>query len=264
MRWWGKATGGAAGLAFLGPIGAVIGTILGHQFDRGLSEELDEPRPRRSAYPFRETLLEATFTIMGHIATLDGKVSAREKRAAGAIVAELELDTVRSREAWRAFANGAQADFSPDSQLRRLVEVTRGRRQLLNAFLDMQLRIALADGGMSGNTRVALRRICKTLGFSTVELAQAETLARLRSGAQRAAAALREPDDPVVAACRTLGVDDDADAATVKRAYRRLMNQHHPDKLVAQNLDEQAMTRARERTHEIRVAYETVMAARRS
>lgn len=264
MRWWGKAAGGAAGLAFLGPVGALIGTLLGHQFDRGLSEELDEPRPRRLAYPFRETLLEATFSMMGYFAALDGKVSTAEKRVARAILVELDLGNVREREAWRAFDRGAAADFAPERQLRRLVEVTRGRRQLLNAFLDMQLRVALADGGISGNTRVALRRICKTLGFSAVELAQAEAMARLRSGARRAAAAMREPEDPVLAACRVLGVDDDADAATVKRAYRRLMNQHHPDKLVAQNLDEQAMTRARERTHEIRVAYEKVMTARRT
>lgn len=263
MRWWGKATGGVAGFAFLGPVGALIGTVLGHGFDRGLSEELDQPRPRRLAYPFRETLLEATFSVMGYLAALGGAVSTAEKRVRDLIIDELELDSARAREARRAFDSGSRSGFNPDRQLRRLAEVTRGRRELRNAFLDMQLRVALANGGISGNTRVALKRLCKTLGFSAVELAQAETLARLRASTARAVDALREHDDPVRAACQVLGVATDADAGTVKKAYRRLMNRNHPDKLVGQDLDQDALDRARERTHEIRMAYETVMTARR-
>lgn len=261
MRWWGKAAGGTVGLAFLGPLGGLIGTVLGHQFDRGLAEELDRPRARTSAYPFRETLLESTFSIMGYIAALDGNVSAAEKKTVTRIVSALQLDKVRARSAWRAFELGTAANFHPERQLKRLAEVSRGRRDLLNAFVDMQLRVALADGGLSGNTRVELKRICRGLGIGAVELAQAEALARVRSGAAQAAAAL-ERDDPVARARDVLGVAHDADEATIKRAYRRLMNRHHPDKLVGQNLDESALLLARERTHQVRVAYETVMAAR--
>ena len=59
-------------------------------------------------------------------------------------------------------------------------------------------------------------------------------------------------------AYKTLGLTPDATKAEVKKAYRRLMNQHHPDKLVAKGLSEAAMNRAKEKTQQISKAYETI------
>jgi DnaJ like chaperone protein len=44
----------------------------------------------------------------------------------------------------------------------------------------------------------------------------------------------------------------------IKRGYRRLMNQHHPDKLVARGMPEEMMKLAAEKTHEIKSAYEQI------
>ena len=54
-----------------------------------------------------------------------------------------------------------------------------------------------------------------------------------------------------------------ASDAEVKRAYRRLMSQHHPDKLVSKGLPEEMMKLATQKTHEIRQAYEMISAARK-
>jgi DnaJ like chaperone protein len=59
-----------------------------------------------------------------------------------------------------------------------------------------------------------------------------------------------------------LGVAAGATDAEVKTAYRRLMNQHHPDKLVAKGLPEEMVALATEKTQEIKAAYDTVKAAR--
>ena len=264
MRWWGKAVGGAAGFAFLGPVGAVVGSIVGHGFDKGLALELDRgPRPRVSAYPFREALLEATFSIMGHLAIRDGQVSMAEKSAVNHIIGELDLKGVRERNAWQSFELGTRRDFALDRQLARLREICNGRRDLLRAFLDMQMRLALADGGISGTTRLALKAMCRKLGISPIEFAQTEALARVRAGARRATAITRD-DGPLQKARQVLGIDAGADEAAIKQAYRRLMNRHHPDKLTSQGLSDAAMAQARQRTHEIRVAYETLMQAQKS
>ncbi len=55
-----------------------------------------------------------------------------------------------------------------------------------------------------------------------------------------------------------LGVAADASDKEVKMAYRRLMNQHHPDKLVAKGLPESMMTVAKDKTREIRTAYDLI------
>jgi DnaJ like chaperone protein len=66
----------------------------------------------------------------------------------------------------------------------------------------------------------------------------------------------------VEAAHAVLNVTPDAADADVKKAYRRLLNQHHPDKLVSRGLPEEMMKVAAHKTHEIKQAYDIVKQAR--
>ena len=59
-----------------------------------------------------------------------------------------------------------------------------------------------------------------------------------------------------------LNVQPDAGEAEVKRAYRRLMSQHHPDKLVSKGLPEEMVKVATRKTQEIKAAYEKIREAR--
>ena len=63
-------------------------------------------------------------------------------------------------------------------------------------------------------------------------------------------------------AYKVLGVQNDASDAEVKKAYRRLMSQHHPDKLVSKGLPDEMIRIATDRTHEIRKAYENIRSNR--
>ncbi|HET7131017.1 MAG TPA: DnaJ domain-containing protein, partial [Gammaproteobacteria bacterium] len=75
----------------------------------------------------------------------------------------------------------------------------------------------------------------------------------------------RTPADDAAAideAYRALGVAASASNEEVKTAYRRLMNRHHPDKLVARGLPESMIGVAEQKTHEIRAAYEKIKAKR--
>ncbi len=63
-------------------------------------------------------------------------------------------------------------------------------------------------------------------------------------------------------ACRTLGVRSSDDAATVKRAYRKLMNEHHPDKLAGKGLSPRMMDMAKRKAQDIQAAYEFIKTTR--
>jgi len=60
-----------------------------------------------------------------------------------------------------------------------------------------------------------------------------------------------------------LGVTSAASDGEVKKAYRRQMNEHHPDKLVSKGMPEEMVKMATEKTQEIKAAYELVVAQRK-
>ena len=64
--------------------------------------------------------------------------------------------------------------------------------------------------------------------------------------------------DALKEAYAVLGIESTASDAEVKKAYRRQMNQHHPDKLVAKGLPEAMIKMANEKTQEIKAAYEQI------
>ena len=59
-------------------------------------------------------------------------------------------------------------------------------------------------------------------------------------------------------AYKVLGVSESDDRNAVKRAYRRLMNEHHPDKLVAKGLPPEMMEMAKEKAQQIQAAYDLI------
>jgi DnaJ like chaperone protein len=76
----------------------------------------------------------------------------------------------------------------------------------------------------------------------------------------------RQPQQPEALAVKDayaiLNVSAAATDKEVKQSYRRLMNQHHPDKLVAKGLPEEMMKLAAQKTDEIRKAYERIKEVR--
>jgi len=153
------------------------------------------------------------------------------------------------------FTAGKSADFRRSEGLRRLHDRLRGRRDLIRAFLEIQMQAALATGSISRAKRELLWLVARSLGIGRVELAQIEALIRAQqfrsSGERQGRVALED-------AYGVLGLKPDASDKDIKTAYRRLMNQHHPDKLVARGLPESMMRVAEEKTQEIRAAYERI------
>ena len=245
-----------------GPIGAAIGALLGHQFDRGLVFTTGgQRRPGRgeSAAGRQRVFFETTFLVMGHVAKVDGRVSEVEIQAAREVMHRMRLQPREVQYAIRLFNQGKQADFPIDAQVDGLRRACAIQPELLRTFLEIQMDLALAKGHISPPEHELLWRVARRLGVGRVELAHLEAVLRARrffgDGASRARGS---GDDGMVQAYRVLGVAAQATDQEVKTAYRRLINQHHPDKQVARGLPDSMMEIAKERTREIRAAYELI------
>ncbi len=260
MAWWGKILGGTFGFLFGGPLGALLGAAAGHGFDRGMAQDhgggADHERTQAAFFT-------ATFAVMGHLAKADGRVSEDEIALANAVMQDMALTTEQRRVARSLFQQGKQAGFDLDGVLDQLRRECHRRRTLLQMFLEIQLHAAYADGSLHPRESELLRHIAGRLGFPGHELARLEALVRAaRAGARGGPGAPAQAGPSLADAYAMLGVEPGATDAEVKRAYRRLMSQHHPDKLVAKGLPEEMTRVATARTQEIKAAYEAIKAAR--
>ena len=252
MQWLGKGIGGLIG-AFFGPVGSLVGVLVGHQFDQTVGSR------RGSVREISRLFFEATFEVMGQVAKIDGRVSEDEVRVARRIMQGMRLTEAQVQSAIEHFTRGKRADYPLDARLTALAQQLGGRGDLARAFVQIQLQSAIGAGTVGADKRQVLWRVANALGVSRAELAQLEAIVR---GFERSGAAASTPGQSLDEAYKVLGVATQASNDEIKMAYRRLMNQHHPDKLVARGLPQSMVGVAEQKTHEVRTAYERIKTQR--
>ena len=262
MKWIGKVAGSLLGALTLGPIGAALGLLLGHQFDEEGSEPLGGTPEELNAIGDR--FFRATFRVMGYLAKADGRVSEQEIAAARAVMSELRLNGAQVQEAIACFTAGKSAGFDFAQEIAALRRACQGRRDLTRVFLELQLRAALAGNNLQGPARPLLGWMANALGLSGLEYAHLEAVARIQRGGFRAAGGASAPGSAPAArgaldeAYRLLETSAAASDQEVVKAYRRQLHRHHPDKLKANGLPESMVAHAKQRTQQIIEAYELI------
>ncbi len=281
---WGKLLGGTFGFMIGGPLGAVLGAALGHTFDKGMKLQLshdvsDKDLPPGDAERIKMAFFTATFSVMGYIAKADGRVDKAEIALAEALMSSMNLDDELRSLAIKLFDEGKQDGFDAEALVLQFRQECQRRTSLYRMFVEILIQASLADGVMSPDEEVALMKVAGILGFSEYSFRQLEMLVRFSMGADQSGGTGRgygagQGSGPGTGGRRktapgsdrmtlrdaygVLGVETSDDKATVKRAYRRLMSQHHPDKLVSKGLPEEMLKLATNKTQHIQKAYEKV------
>ena len=245
----GLLIGGVRGLA----IGALIGYGARWVLFAALKSGLQHAQTR---------FLDANFAVMGALSKADGVVTRDEIQAAQRVFDMLRLSSQQREQAREAFNRGKSPDFDLDAEVDRLKgAIGFGRGPLLRLFLQLQCMAVVADGQVHAAEHAMLVRIAQRLGLTERDVAQLEALLRVStSGAAGPGTAPPQSrlDDAYTALGLTAGASDD----DVKRAYRRLVSENHPDKLASRGLHESMRQVAEERTREINVAYELIKESR--
>lgn len=256
----GLITGGLIGLLSGGPFGLLIGGVVGFMIQRALSGKLQ-------AYNPQQLFFSATFSVMGKVAKADGRVTETEIEFAREVMTRMNLTDERRREAISHFNTGKQDEFDVASVLRPLSIILRQRPSVKLMFVEIQLQAAMADGQISPAEQAVLQQVFAELRFTAQEIELLMSRIRAEDAFRRhsweshqqpgfnQATLLQE-------AYGVLGVQPEASDAEVKKAWRKLMSQHHPDKLMAKGLPEEMMQLAKEKAQEIQSAYDRVKSAR--
>lgn len=240
-------------------IGGFRGLILGVALAYGISWLLQHV-VRSGLGQIQSHFLDSTFAAMGALCKADGAVTRDEIKVAETLFDRLHLSAEQRESAKAAFNRGKAPGFDLDAELAKLREVSRGRGPLLQIFLQVQLTAIAADGGVHPAEHEMLVRMARGLGLSEAHVAQLEAMLRTGggAGAETARPSRQRLDDAYAA----LGVSPSDSDTEIKRKYRRLMSQNHPDKLAGKGLPESMRDIAEERTREISTAYRLIKEAR--
>ncbi|WP_168015859.1 co-chaperone DjlA [Halomonas salinarum] len=238
-------------------IGDLVGLLIGGGLGYWLIRRLRKAVIGKLAGA-QSQFLESTFAVMGCMCKADGQVTEDELEASRQLWERLRLTEAQRAKAREDFTRGKRDDFDLEAELAKVRGVVGSQRALLQVFMQVQLAAIAADGTLHPAEHDMLLRVARGLGCSEAEIEQIEAMLRGGgAGADGAPEGLSLED-----AYRVLGVEEDASDAEIKKAYRRLMSQNHPDKLAGKGLPESMREMAKERTSEISNAYERIKKAR--
>ena len=270
-RFTGKVIAGLIGFLAFGPAGLLFGLVLGHAFDQGLWRALQLSGPE-AVHIMREQFFETTFTLLGFVAKADGRVSEAEIAQTESLFTQLRLTAAQRRTAIERFKTGSASGFDPAPTVHQFMQCLGPRRQAQRTLMAMLVGIALADGSFSEKERAAIYRLADLLGLPHKDVAQlismANAQAQFQQGRYRStggghgySAASREASQ-LETAYAALGIDASASDSEIKRRYRKLMSENHPDKLMAEGVPDELLKVATERSQEITAAYDVIQSAR--
>lgn len=246
---------------FGGPIGLFFGIWIGNGFDKRLNQDFTSMFDSTDPAETQRIFFSTTFAVMGHIAKADGVVSKQEIAAAEQVMAQLGLDESKRKEAIDAFSRGKSDDFNLSANLASLIKNCIRKPSLIQMFLEIQILAATADGQVSQPEREILYLIGGSFRISRLQIDRlVEMVIAQRSFHQGGySGSARNQGGPTIEqAFKVLGLSSDAGKTEIKRAYRKLMSQHHPDKLVAKGMPEEMIKVATEKSQEIQAAYEMI------
>ena len=237
MSIWGKLVGGVGGFALGGPLGALLGLAAGQAVDWVADSgrrDASGDQTRTIAFTIGVVVLSAK------MAKADGAVTDDEVAAFWRIVDVPDHERQNVARVFR-IANRDAHGFQPYA--RQLGDMFRDRPEVLEELLGCLMIIARADGVIAESEIQYLRAVAQLFGMTDA------TFARIR-------AAELGPDrsDPYV----ILGVSPDATDEEVKAAHRRLLREHHPDRLIAAGMPQEFIDVATQRMASINAAYDRV------
>ncbi|MDD9889521.1 MAG: co-chaperone DjlA [Gammaproteobacteria bacterium] len=239
----------------------MLALLLNRGYKRAITSRLDGSNPH-AAVPdggrTQQIFLMAMFALMGKVAKLDGRVTSAEVKYASTIMQVLGLSTIERQKAINYFDQGKQPNADVLSCVMELAAAIGKNSALANLFLKIHIRHAFVKGELRLKEKVLLRDVAELLGFDRAAFLSMCNEMQGNTGSKQT-----RTRNFLHNAYRVLQLEPDVEDGEIRRAYLRMMSRYHPDKLVRDNLTEESLKQAQEKSMAIRTAYETVCGFRK-
>lgn len=252
---------------------AIVGVIIGRLFFSGYSRFQHDYRPNEEERKkIQDNFFKTVFLLLGHLAKADGRISEAEIQQAENFMSQMGLTPDHRREAIRLFKQGAEQDFNSESTLQTFKQTCGRQRNLIQMLIMYLVNMAMADGQIDSSEEAVLKKVASSLGISSMMFEQMLRMIKAQGAFAGGAAGGSQYSgghyqsapsaNQLDLAYQALGVSSDVSDAQLKRAYRKLMSQYHPDKLVGQGVPDDMIQSATERSQEIQAAYDLIKKSR--
>jgi DnaJ like chaperone protein len=241
MSVWGKIIGGAAGFALGGPLGALLGALAGHAADKYVGGEvpaLEGPEDRAGTRQIAFTI--AVIALGAKMAKADGQVDRSEIAAFKEVFQVPQSETANVARIFDLAKRDARG-FEPYAK--QIAKMFRKDSPVLEELLDGLFHIARADGKIQDSELAYLAEVATLFGFSEADFAR---IREVNIGPDKA--------DPYT----ILGVTRAMSNDEIRAAWRKLVRDNHPDRLIAQGLPEEFVMLANQKVATINAAYDKV------
>lgn len=258
-----------SGWAFF--IGLFIGPMLYRAFDN--------IAPMRNAQPSQMLFLTVTFEVLGNLSKAKGKVTQNDIDLASRFMDQLQLDSEKRKLAQASFNQGKSPNYPLQKRLQELYSQYRFRKKVLNIFCEQLIQAAISDGDLHEKEQQILFTVAQEFHISQAQMAMyiqmimasyqfqqgnysRQSYRYQQQGNNQEYYQRQSSQSDITNAYRILGIEPTADVVMIKRAYRKLMNEHHPDKLVSKGLPKEMLEAAKKRAQEIQAAYDLIKVQR--
>ncbi len=249
-----RILGALVGYFILGFLGIFLGYFVGSFIDRFRAFGPNGMNPFNTTRR-QSVFLETVFILMGKLAKADGRVSETEVSHVEQFMQKLGMTHDHRLRAIGLFKQGAATDYDIYPKINEFLTTCGYSNNLKQMLLVYLIIMGLSDGHLNSAEKELLQVIAGRLGYSQAAFNQLlDMVLNQMHFAGGRSTSVNALDD----AYKALGVSKDSTDQEIKRAYRKLMSQYHPDKLMGQGVPEEMIAVATEQAKEVQTAYDLI------
>ena len=235
MSIWGSLIGGFVGFSFAGPIGALIGSMLGGRISSARRSSF-----QRSFANSQQVFAIALIILTAKLAKADGHVSREELIA---IKNKLKIPEHEIDQVGKIFNKAKEDSLGYEPYAQQIAQIYRNNPVVLDEIINTLFYIAEADGNISDSELAMMRNIAKIFGLNE---SQFEGIKESRKSSDKL--------NPYI----VLGCSPNDDFAIIRKKYLQLSKEHHPDVLMNKGVPQEVIEESKKKMRAINSAFDQI------
>jgi len=235
MSIWGNLVGGFIGFSFAGPIGALIGSIIG-----GKISSARRGRFQQSFAQSQQIFAISLVILTAKLAKADGHVSQEELIA---IKQKLKVPDHEIAQVEKIFNKAKEDSLGYEPYAQQIAQIYRNNPAVLDEVINILFYIAEADGKVSNSELAMIKNIAQIFNLTDIQF---EGIKESRKGSDKL--------NPYI----VLGCTTNDDFETIRKKYLKLSKEHHPDALISKGVPKEVIEESKKKMRAINSAFDKI------